>query len=247
MPGVRRRSLMLGCISVQHVCASMVGYPGGGAVANQYRHWMVTVQPGHVGIVVDEIDDWDEYALGVVEEFREHWQRLSECNGIRYAIGQIEVDSKGFYHIQGYTEWTSSLRIGEVAKRWSGHYEQRNGTRDQARDYCRKKDTRVEELPTIGEWRVDPHDNHRESLRIRAIRAITVDGMSPYDIARELPEVYFVHHAGIIALCKKLKEGGLPNPLIDPIDVDDSLFDYEPEGFDTLHEDSSSSVDVPSG
>ncbi len=238
---------MLGCISVQHVCASMVGYPGGGAVANQYRHWMVTVQPGHVGIVVDEIDDWDEYALGVVEEFREHWQRLSECNGIRYAIGQIEVDSKGFYHIQAYTEWTSSLRIGEVAKRWSGHYEQRNGTRDQARDYCRKKDTRVEELPTIGEWRVDPHDNHRESLRIRALRAITVDGMSPYDIARELPEVYFVHHAGIIALCKKLKEGGLPNPLIDPIDVDDSLFDYEPEGFDTLHEDSSSSVDVPSG
>ncbi len=225
-------------------------------MANQYRHWMVTVQPGHCGIdrmdpdgIYDgtrTIEDWDEYTLGVVEEFREHWQRLSECNDIRYAIGQIEVDSKGFYHIQAYTEWKVSLRIGEIAKRWSGHYEQRNGTRDQARDYCRKKDTRIEELPTIGEWRVDPHDNHRESLRIRALRAITVDGMSPYDIARELPEVYFVHHSGIIALCKKLKEGGLPNPLVDPIDVDDSLFDYEPEGFDALHEDSSAATDVRS-
>jgi len=213
----------------------MEGSPGGLIVANQYRHWMVTVQPGHVGIVVDEIDDWDEYALGVVEEFREHWQRLSECNGIRYANGQIEVDSKGFYHIQAYTEWEVSLRIGEVAKRWSGHYEQRNGTRDQARDYCRKKDTRIEELPTIGEWRDDPHDNHRESLRIRALRAITVDGLSPLAIAMELPEVYFVHHAGIEALCAKL-----------------GILDTSREVQVLLarkrsHEDSSASVDVLSG
>ncbi len=213
-------------------------------MANQYRHWMVTVQPGHVGIDRNDsdlhfddtrtIEDWDEYTLGVVEEFREHWQRLSECNGIRYAIGQIEVDSKGFYHIQAYTEWEVSLRIGEVAKRWSGHYEQRNGTRDQARDYCRKKDTRIEELPTIGVWRDDPHDNHRESLRIRALRAITVDGLSPLAIAMELPEVYFVHHAGIEALCAKL-----------------GILDTSREVQVLLarkrsHEDSSASVDVPS-
>jgi len=214
-------------------------------MSGQYRHWMVTVQPGHVGIDrVDSnlhfddthtIEDWDVYTLGVVEEFREHWQRLSECNGIRYANGQIEVDSKGFYHIQAYTEWEVSLRIGEVAKRWSGHYEQRNGTRDQARDYCRKKDTRVEELPTIGEWRVDPHDNHRESLRIRALRAITVDGMSPLAIAMELPEVYFVHYSGITALCDKL-----------------GILDTSREVQVLLarkrsHEDSSASVDVPGG
>jgi len=211
-------------------------------MANQYRHWMVTVQPGHVGIVVELEEssawkeyDWEEYTLGVVEEFREHWQRLSECNGIRYAIGQIEVDSKGFYHIQAYTEWKVSLRIGEVAKRWSGHYEQRNGTRDQARDYCRKKDTRIEELPTIGEWIEDLHSNHRESLRIRALRAITVDGLSPLAIAMELPEVYFVHHAGIDALCLKLG-------------ITDTSRELEVlKATQRSHEDSGASVDVLSG
>jgi len=201
-------------------------------MADQYRHWVVTVQPGHVGIVVDEIDDWEEYTLGVVEAYRNHWENLAEAEGLRYAIGQIEVDSKGFYHIQAYTEWTNSMRIGEVAKRWAGHFEQRNGTRDQARDYCRKKDTRLEELVEIGVWRKDPHDNYRESMRVRALRAITVDGLTPLQIARELPEVYFVHHSGIKALWEMLNQYG------------ETPFNYKAEGFNALHEDSSSSVDL---
>ncbi len=201
-------------------------------MANQYRHWCTTVQPGHVGIEVDVIDDWEEYRLGVVEAFREHWENLAECEGIRYAVGQIEVDGKGFYHMQVYSEWMTSLRVGEVAARWAGHYEQRLGTRDQARVYCQKKDTRVEELAEIGEWRSDPHDNYRESMRVRALRAITVDGMSPLEIARELPEVYFVHHNGIEALWKKLNQ------------TSDSLFDYKPAGFNALHEDSGEAAGV---
>ena len=43
------------------------------------------------------------------------------------------------------------------------HHEQRRGTRDQARDYCRKVETRVEGPYEFGEWMVTGHGGEKRT------------------------------------------------------------------------------------
>jgi len=67
-------------------------------------------------------------------------------NVIRYAIYQLEVGVSGTFHWQGYFELFNPAKLATIRKfdgLGTGHFEQRLGTRDQARDYCRKADTRV--------------------------------------------------------------------------------------------------------
>lgn len=78
------------------------------------------------------------------------WNKNEE---VRYIIFQFELSESGTPHVQGYVELTKSRRRGGVrsivedsVERQNGHYERSAGTRDQARDYCRKDDTRM----TIG-------------------------------------------------------------------------------------------------
>lgn len=50
-------------------------------------------------------------------------------------------------HFQGYVEFKENLRLGEVKKRFnisSLHLEPRRGTQEQAINYCKKEDTKVE-------------------------------------------------------------------------------------------------------
>jgi len=178
-------------------------------MTGQYRHWMVTVHAGHVDINIDDYEADEDggaerLATDLISALNAHWEVLREHEDLRYAIGQVETTNSGRLHIQAYTEWKRSFRVGEVAKRWAGSYEQRNGSRDAARDYCRKKDSRVQGLDELGQWRDDPHDNHRESLRQKAVSMIAVEGLTPERIAMREPMVYFVHFRAIEALSKAL-------------------------------------------
>lgn len=63
----------------------------------------------------------------------------------RYVCWQRERGANGTVHLQGYAEFDRPVRLAAL-KRWlaTAHFEPRRGTRDQARDYCRKDDTRDE-------------------------------------------------------------------------------------------------------
>lgn len=71
----------------------------------------------------------------------------------RYVIWQKERGENGTTHIQGYIELRRPQRMAAL-RRWlpRAHFEPRRGTREQARDYCRKEDTRVEGPFERGEW-----------------------------------------------------------------------------------------------
>jgi hypothetical protein len=73
----------------------------------------------------------------------------------RYMIFQEEIGENDTHHLQGYVEFKKSFRFNRV-KRFLGtervHIEQRRGTRDEAREYCRKQETRVAEPIEIGIW-----------------------------------------------------------------------------------------------
>ncbi len=72
---------------------------------------------------------------------------------IRYSIFQLESGENGTPHYQGYVEYDSSQRYSYFhTKVVKCHVEKRRGTRAQAREYCRKEDTRIDGPWESGEW-----------------------------------------------------------------------------------------------
>jgi len=157
----------------------------------QKRHWMGTIQLGHLEHHTDTFMDW--------------WEVCKDAPDLVYAIAQIEEAETGTLHIQVYTEWKTSLRRSEVSKRAGmGHWEPRRGSRTQCRDYCRKKDSRVEKLGEFGEWRPDIVSNPVESPKAQAI-AWLMEGLTPAEICAKSPEVFFTHHRSILETWKMLQ------------------------------------------
>lgn len=63
---------------------------------------------------------------------------------VRYVVFQLEKGDNGTEHYQGYVEFHVSVRFAAVVRMIPGaHWEPRRGTRDQARDYCMKDESRV--------------------------------------------------------------------------------------------------------
>ena len=133
---------------------------------------------------------------------------LEEDTRLRWFSGQLEIGKEGRLHAQCYSEWHTSLRISEVIKAIPSHVEIREGTRTQARDYTQKPDKEgfVSDLGSQGEWIPDAEESARVGGKSRstmsaiAVLAIVDQGMSPEQIAREHPEVFFQHYQRIRAL-----------------------------------------------
>ncbi len=75
---------------------------------------------------------------------------------IRYVVWQLEkAPTTGEVHVQGYIEFTKPQRR-RAAQRALGddtaHVEPRQGSRDQAREYARKEETRFDGPWELGEW-----------------------------------------------------------------------------------------------
>lgn len=73
---------------------------------------------------------------------------------VRYAIWQLETGETGTLHFQGYLELDSPQRIVGLTKHHlsGAHLEARRGSRDQARDYARKEETRTRGPWEFGNW-----------------------------------------------------------------------------------------------
>lgn len=65
--------------------------------------------------------------------------------GVRYGIYQEEIGEEGVNHLQGYVELDAPQRLGWLRRNVcdQAHWAVRRGTREQARDYARKEDSRV--------------------------------------------------------------------------------------------------------
>lgn len=73
---------------------------------------------------------------------------------INYCVYQLEcAPTTGQLHYQGYVEFKRSVRLAAVKDVLPGaHWEPRKGTRDQARNYCMKRETRIDGPWEDGEW-----------------------------------------------------------------------------------------------
>lgn len=119
---------------------------------------------------------------------------------IRYVIYQKEkCPTTGREHFQGYIEVSKPHRFRwfkDVLNDQAAHLEKRRGTRDQARDYCRKDDTRISEPIEYGKWISGA--GHRSDLD--AVSDMIKDGASIKEVAEEVPSTFIKYSKGIKAL-----------------------------------------------
>lgn len=90
------------------------------------------------------------------ELINQYFKKLTLLKNFKYVCGQIEVCPKTCRnHIQAYIEFRDKVKLSNLKTVMPGvHLESRKGTRDQARNYCMKQETRLPETEPIeiGEW-----------------------------------------------------------------------------------------------
>jgi len=102
-------------------------------------------------------------------------------------------------HLQGYVELRVPHRIPAIRRLLGDpavHVERRKGNRDQAREYCRKEDSRVSGPWEFGAWRAVTQGARSD---LAAIRLLVDAGARSMDIARNDFAVWARNHRAIDA------------------------------------------------
>ncbi len=100
------------------------------------KHWVFTFNgaPGTGELPLAPID---------FEAFVRQWPTTYVCY-------QAEIGTNLTAHYQGYAEFTNRVRLAALKKLGHSaskmHWELRRGTREEAREYCMKEDTKMPEL-----------------------------------------------------------------------------------------------------
>lgn len=104
---------------------------------------------------------------------------------VRYAVWQKEKVSTE--HIQGYMELNKPMKFGGI-KKWlpTAHLEARKGSRDQARDYCMKDDSRVAGPWEYGSWSAGGSGARND---IAITRDLIMSGADKRKILYDMPEI----------------------------------------------------------
>lgn len=117
---------------------------------------------------------------------------------IRYIVFQLELcPSSDRLHYQGYMELTEPMRMAGV-KRAIGdntmHLEKRRGTRDQARDYAMKDETREDGPWEFGDWK---SGGQGKRCDLDNVVDLLQEGQSILEVADECPKEYIKYSKGI--------------------------------------------------
>ncbi len=81
---------------------------------------------------------------------------FNDYTDVRYAIWQLEVGDSGTPHYQAYVEFKKAMTLHACARLHpAGHWEPRRGTREGAREYCRKEESRTAGPWEHGRWETD--------------------------------------------------------------------------------------------
>lgn len=114
---------------------------------------------------------------------------------VRYAIYQTESGANGTPHLQGYVEFKRSMRLQAVRKLLPGaHLEPRRGTREQARDYCRKDEGRLSDPIEFGEFGTGGAGKRND---VANLKRLLDDGATDLEIWNECPVEFLRFQNGI--------------------------------------------------
>lgn len=92
---------------------------------------------------------------------------FSEHEAVTYAVWQKEAGENGTPHYQGYIEMSKPSRLTAMKKIIPGaHFEKRRGTRDQARDYCMKEESRLDGSFEYGDFGAKRQGKRNDLVRL---------------------------------------------------------------------------------
>jgi len=129
---------------------------------------------------------------------------LSKFEGLaQYVVFQEEkAPETGTIHYQGYVEFKKKKRYSWCSKHLAkGHWEARskNSTREAARDYCKKRDTRTRGPWELGQW-LDQGQGKRTD--IDRVVELAKKGHSYHEIARQEPKTALRYPKGVQLLAE---------------------------------------------
>lgn len=116
---------------------------------------------------------------------------------LRYIVYQFEkCPTTNKVHIQGYLELSKPIRMAGVKKilGFNAHLESRKGTRDEARAYCMKEDTRISGPFEGGVWQ-DGGQGKRNDLA--EVYNLLRSGTSDYDLLDANPATVIRNYRGL--------------------------------------------------
>lgn len=134
----------------------------------------------------------------ILDRFEESFnQRLGEAQDVRYCVWQNEIcPGTSREHIQGYLElkkpWRSKRAVTLIGD--GAHVEKRRGTRESAREYCLKEESRHRGPFEFGEWTRGGAGRRNDIL---ALKEAVKEGKSEKEIADEFFGDYLRYHKGI--------------------------------------------------
>lgn len=152
---------------------------------------------------------------------------------VRYAVFQLEeVEHR---HLQGYLELSAPQRLSWLKANISAtaHWEASRGSREEARNYCMKEESRVD-----GPWEYGNFDLGGQGKRndISAVCTRIAEGATLTQIAKEYPAEYVKFYKGFEQLQKKLNPT-VTKPLYkltdfkeDPLDISKTCIVLGPPG-----------------
>lgn len=133
-------------------------------------------------------------------------------DSIRYLVYQQEkCPSSGKLHWQGYAEFYSKITIN-TAKEFLGdntaHLEKRHGTREEARDYCKKSETRINGPFEFGDWNKGGQGSRCD---LHKLVEKLENGVSDYELLKTEPDTVeryrtFIKHSRSIIEEEKGKQ-----------------------------------------
>lgn len=146
---------------------------------------------------------WEEISA----EFPEEWEwdedptRWKAFPDIQYMVYQLERAPSGLPHLQGYLELKNRARFVTLKKRMpaleGAHWEARQGTCEEARNYCMKVDTRI-----AGPWEhgVFEPEAQRKDSKTKATEKLVKrvrEGASDLELWEEHPGLMLIHNRNV--------------------------------------------------
>lgn len=140
-----------------------------------------------------------EYNEDIEQELLDTWEDWKQ---VKYVIFQPEVcPSTGRTHFQGYTEFYKGVRVSTIQRKFPGiHVETRRGTCDEAREYCRKPESRLPGTnpSEYGDFTPGRGPGYRSDLASVTEKICT--GSTLKEVAQEDPILFVRYHRGLTAL-----------------------------------------------
>lgn len=157
--------------------------------------------------------------------------------GVRYAIYSEEVGENGTPHFQGYVELNEPQRftwLKKIPGLEDAHFEKRHGTREQARNYCMKKDdpTFIDGPYEFGKWESGGQGSRND---IPEILSQIKSGSTMLEIAEEHSSAWVQYRNSFDAYARLVEPDTKPRYSLSdfvqpPVVLDRPILIYGPSG-----------------